>query len=431
MHSIHDENLDRQNPFQTRDTDPLPDSPFFESFEKDPEPAPAPTPSKAQSGSSVVAFATRLFWFSGTALIAIFAWHMMPQVIEDYQYAMTKGRIRAEYENAVLLLQDNPLESVSNAYELVAQKIRPSVVSIQTTVEAKRESQDLLLPRSFQPSMRGQGSGVIVSAEGYILTNAHVVKDAKSINIILHDRRSFAAQQVGRVDEMNDLAVLKIDAPDLVPAEWGDSDALDVGSIVWAIGSPFGYDQSVTSGIVSAKNRIRRFNDQPMNVHQQMLQTDAAVNPGNSGGPLVNAQGQVVGINTAIHGKQFQGISFAVPSVIARYVFEKTVEYGYVSRSIIGVRVSAVFQRHLEQLELPDIDGALVMHVERNYPASKAGLQTNDVIRSWNGVPIGDYGMLYRLADMTEPNTEVTLSIWRDGQERDVILRPAERTTEF
>ena len=170
-----------------------------------------------------------------------------------------------------------------------------------------------------------------MSEEGFILTNEHVVRGAEEIQITLYDRRVYQAKLIGQADSYNDLAVLKIDADDLVPAEWGDSDSLEVGSIVWAIGSPYGLDQTVTSGIISAKNRYDR--NQPQ---QELMQTDSAVNPGNSGGPLVDAMGRVVGINTSIYGEQFQGISFAVPSVQAKFVYEETIKKGYVRRGILG-----------------------------------------------------------------------------------------------
>ena len=254
---------------------------------------------------------------------------------------------------------------------------------------------------------------------GYILTNAHVVKDARAIEIVLHDRRSYMATQVGKSDVPNDLAVLKIDAPDLIPADWGDSDDLEVGSIVWAIGSPYGLEQSVTSGIVSAKNRFDESNPQ-----QSLLQTDAAVNPGNSGGPLVNAEGKVVGINTAIYGDKFQGISFAVPSVVAKWVYEQITSKGFVNRGRLGVRPLPVFQRDVDRLGLPDIDGAMIQFVEEKSPSAAAGLRRYDVIRKWDGKPITTYGNLYRFVAMTEPNQTVQVELIRDGQLYQVDVTP-------
>lgn len=367
------------------------------------------TPAPTEMASRGLA---RLSWFFVTLVMVLLAWYLLPMMIEQYQYAATKGKIRAEYDNAVRLLEQKPLESVSNAYELVAQKVRPSVVSIQTAVPTQ----------SFMRNMAGQGSGVIMNADGHILTNAHVVQGAEQIRVVLHDRRSFMASQVGEVDTLNDLAVLKIDANNLIPAEWGESEQLSVGSIVWAVGSPFGYDQTVTSGIISAKDRMRRGNG-----HQQMLQTDAAVNPGNSGGPLVDAQGRVVGINTAIHGEQFQGISFAVPSEIAKFVFDQVIDRGYVDFGILGAFPEPVFQSDAERLKLPDIQGALIREVILDSPADNAGLQKNDVIRSWNGKQVVGHGNLFRFVDMTTPNTKIKLGVFRDGKEQEIVVRVGSR----
>lgn len=367
------------------------------------------TPAPTEMASRGLA---RLSWFFVTLVMVLLAWYLLPMMIEQYQYAATKGKIRAEYDNAVRLLEQKPLESVSNAYELVAQKVRPSVVSIQTAVPTQ----------SFMRNMAGQGSGVIMNADGHILTNAHVVQGAEQIRVVLHDRRSFMASQVGEVDTLNDLAVLKIDANNLIPAEWGESEQLSVGSIVWAVGSPFGYDQTVTSGIISAKDRMRRGNG-----HQQMLQTDAAVNPGNSGGPLVDAQGRVVGINTAIHGEQFQGISFAVPSEIAKFVFDQVIDRGYVDFGILGAFPEPVFQSDAERLNLPDIQGALIREVILDSPADNAGLQKNDVIRSWNGKQVVGHGNLFRFVDMTTPNTKIKLGVFRDGKEQEIVVRVGSR----
>ena len=204
----------------------------------------------------------------------------------------------------------------------------------------------------------------------------------------------------------------------MVPAQWGDSDQLEVGSIVWAIGSPFGLDQSVTSGIISAKNRYDKNSPQ-----QELLQTDAAVNPGNSGGPLVDAQGRVVGINASIYGDQFQGISFAVPSIQAKFVYEATIENGYVPRAWLGVEPVAVYQRDISRLGLPDINGAKLHDVQRDSPADTGGLRVNDVVRTWNGNDIDDYHKLYRYVSMTPPNSLARVKIIREGVEHDLDIR--------
>jgi len=377
-------------------------------------------------------FFGRIVWLCVAAAFILIIWHIGPVVVEKYKFAETKGIVRAKYENAVEQLKNQPLTNVSLAYQLVAQKVKPSVVSIRAISESKTTDQ----PGFRQPQGRGQrrglpgldqgqGSGVIMSEEGYVLTNAHVVDGARLIEVVLHDRRSYVATQVGTSDITNDLAVLKIEATDLIPAEWGDSDSLEVGSIVWAIGSPYGLEQSVTSGIVSAKNRFDENNPQ-----QQLMQTDAAVNPGNSGGPLVNTQGAVVGINTAIYGDKFQGISFAVPSSVAHWIYDQITSKGYASRSMLGVRPTPVFQRDVEKYNLPDIDGAMIALVQKGSPADVAGLEVFDVVRSWDGKAVVNYGDLYRFVAMTEPDSTVKVEFIRNGQlyDTDVTVSSADLT---
>lgn len=346
-------------------------------------------------------------------LLVFIVWKIGPMVAESYQYSLVKGRIEAEFDTAEKMLATDPLQSVSEAYQLVAMKTRPSVVSVRAESEVPGEAS-------------GQGSGVIMSEEGYILTNEHVVGDSNQINVTLYDRRIYRAKVIGATDRYNDLAVLKIEADNLIPAEWGDSDKIEVGSIVWAIGSPFGLAQSVTSGIVSAKNRY-----DVNSPKQELLQTDAAVNPGNSGGPLVDSLGRVVGINTSIHGSEFRGISFAVPSVQAKFVYEQIIEKGYVSRGLLGATPRPVFQRDANRLGLPDIDGALLERVAENSPAKQSGLRANDVVRTWNGKTIDEFLKLYRFVSMTEPQSVAEVGIIRNGKEQILNVKVGSRRSWF
>lgn len=367
-------------------------------------PAPSPNP-------GVISGA---FWFLATVTLVLTAWYIGPLAIERYQYAATKGRVSAEYQNAREVLGGLPLQDVSLAFQLVAQRIKPSVVSIVASGVTNRDGSNL----------GGQGSGVIMSSEGYILTNEHVVRGSDSVMIGLHDRRQFEGRVVG-VDEMSDLAVIKIDADDLFPAEWGSSDALSVGSMVWAVGSPYGLEQTVTSGILSAKERG---NGALRDVTREYLQTDAAVNPGNSGGPLVNARGEVIGINTSIFGTQFQGISFAIPSAIARFVFEQIIDSGSVTRSYLGIFPTAVQHADMIQMDLPDLNGALVSDIPENGPAFQSELKVGDVIRRWDGNEIKTFHMLFRFVEMTQPDSEVEVEVLRSGQpmrlKLSVVKRP-------
>jgi serine protease Do len=213
-----------------------------------------------------------------------------------------------------------------------------------------------MFPSPRRRESSGQGSGVIVDAAGYIVTNYHVIRDATEIEVGLSDGRRLGAQLVG-TDSATDLALLRIDADRLTSAEWGDSERLEVGSLVWAAGSPFGLQRTITFGIISAKNRAGVAG----NAYQDFLQTDAAVNPGNSGGPLVDEQGRIVGINTAIVGEVYQGISFAVPSNVVREVYERLRLEGKFARGWLGVEMDEVTDELADRLGLHVPQGAYVV----------------------------------------------------------------------
>jgi serine protease Do len=354
---------------------------------------------RAQNGGSLWPAYTL---FTSTVLL-LAAWLIGPRLVEEYNFAATRGRIRAQYENATEILKEHPLENVSRAFQLIAHKVRPSVVSVNAT--------KTISGGRIGSQLTGFGSGVIMSPEGYIITNAHVLEDASACQVQLHDRSRYEATLVG-VDTVSDLAVLKIDAKNLIPATWGDSDQASVGSIVWAIGSPYRYDQTVTSGILSGKDRPG-----DKSRKQNLLQTDAAVNPGNSGGPLVNADGDVIGINTSIYGESFQGISFAVPSSTAQFVYRQLIANGQVVRGYLGVHPIEVSHRLAASMTLPDLDGAILRNVVTNSPADLAGILPGDVIRSWNGKSIGRYNTLFQMAEMTQPNSKVEVVLIRNGQQ--------------
>ena len=350
----------------------------------------------SSSSNSGVGF----FVFSIVFVLGMF--FLGPEMVERYQYSFTRGKMLAEYEFAVENLGKQPLTDVSNAYQMVALSVRPSVVSINAIKDGSGRVEE-----------NGMGSGVIMSTDGFILTNHHVVRGANSILIQLHDRRQFVGTLVGE-DVSSDLALLKIEAPDLIPATWGDSEQVNVGSIVWAIGSPYGFQHTVTSGIISGKNRPGDINHPT----QSLLQTDAAVNPGNSGGPLVDAQGRVIGINTSIFGDSFQGISFAVPSETAKFIYRELSSKGAVTRGYLGVKPVEVKHRDAMRLQLPDLDGAMLSQVVEGSPAFAAGIRAFDIIRQWNEVEVKNFKHLYRLAEMTRPETLVQVKLIRDGKEQ-------------
>ncbi|MCW5671286.1 MAG: DegQ family serine endoprotease [Hydrogenophaga sp.] len=259
---------------------------------------------------------------------------------------------------------------------------------------------------------RGQGSGFIISADGLVLTNAHVVRNAQRVTVKLTDRREFVAKVLGS-DPKTDVAVLRIDAKDLPVVPLGSTKDLKVGEWVLAIGAPFGFENSVTAGVVSAKGRSL-----PDDSFVPFIQTDVAVNPGNSGGPLFNARGEVVGINSQIysHTGGYQGLSFAIPMETALKVKDQIVAHGKASHARLGVSVQEVNQTLAESFQLDKPEGALVSSVEPGSPAAKAGLQVGDVIRQMDGQPIVSSGDLPALIGQALPGEKVKLDVWRQGK---------------
>ncbi|MDO8718101.1 MAG: DegQ family serine endoprotease [Polaromonas sp.] len=268
---------------------------------------------------------------------------------------------------------------------------------------------------------RGQGSGFIVSADGIILTNAHVVRGAKEVTVKLTDRREFRAKVLG-ADTKTDIAVLKIEASKLPVATLGKTSDLKVGEWVLAIGSPFGFENTVTAGVVSAKGRSL-----PDDSAVPFIQTDVAINPGNSGGPLFNARGEVVGINSQIytHSGGYQGVSFAIPIDVATKIKNQIVATGKVEHARLGVAVQEINQAFADSFKLDKPEGALVSSVEKGSPADKAGLQSGDVIRQVNGKPIVSSGDLPAVIGLAAPGDTVKLEVWRQGASRELTARLA------
>ena len=258
----------------------------------------------------------------------------------------------------------------------------------------------------------GLGSGFIVSPDGIIMTNAHVVRDAREVTVKLNDRREFRAKVLGS-DPKTDIAVLKIDASKLPVVPLGQSNDLKVGEWVLAIGSPYGFDSTVTAGVVSAKGRSL-----PDDSNVPFIQTDVAVNPGNSGGPLFNTRGEVVGINSQIYSQTggFQGLSFAIPIDLAGRIKDQIVATGKASHAKLGVTVQEVNQGFADSFKLATPEGALVANVERGSPADKAGLKSGDVIRKMNGQRIIASGDLPAMVGIALPGDKINMDVWRDGK---------------
>ncbi len=331
-------------------------------------------------------------------------------------------------------LSDPDFSATLPDFTLVAEMTVDAVVHIRSEFERQRSPRgDSFGPNDFfdfffgprgpdlrqpQPS-QGAGSGVIVSSDGHIITNNHVVNNAGKIEITLNDNRMFEAEVVGN-DPTTDLALLKIDAANLPYLEFGDSDALMVGEWVLAIGNPFNLESTVTAGIVSAKGRNINILREEMAI-ESFIQTDAAVNPGNSGGALVNSRGELIGINTAIASTtgSFAGYSFAVPSNIAMKVKEDLMEFGEVQRGLLGVQITELTNRRAEEMGISINQGAYVERVNENSAAEEAGLREGDVITGIDDTPIRSPSALIETVGRKRPGDEVRVRYYRDGRERE------------
>jgi serine protease Do len=342
------------------------------------------------------------------------------------------------------------LERQNKAYERIAETVTPAIVAIQSTQVIKVQQSPFMMDpffRQFFGNMMPQfnipreqrehalGSGVIVSGDGYIVTNNHVVAKATEIEVLLSDHRNLKGKVVG-ADPQTDIAVVKISASNLPVAPFGDSVQMKVGDTVMAFGNPFGQYFTVTRGIVSALGRnLADSGNRPEN----FIQTDAAINPGNSGGALVNVRGQVIGINTAIipgsNGPggegSFIGIGFAIPSNAAKHVMEDLIKTGKVSRGYLGVSIGKLTDALAKQFKVPDTSGALVDDVTHGGPADKAGLKNGDVIRKLNGQTIESNDQLTSAITDLNPGAEVRLDILRDGQPMTVKVTLAERPADL
>jgi Do/DeqQ family serine protease len=281
------------------------------------------------------------------------------------------------------------------------------------------------MPQQQQPQrVQGVGSGVIVNSDGYILTNHHVVDGAIDIKVELTDNRTFSAKLVGS-DAPSDLAVLKIDATGLPMLSLGDSDKMRVGDVVLAVGNPLGIGQTVTSGIISAKGRATGLSDGSF---EDFLQTDAAINRGNSGGALVNTNGELIGINSQILSPSGGsiGIGFAIPSNMAKAVFDQLLKTGKVRRGMLGVTIQSVDADLASSLNLPAARGAIVTSVQAGGPAEKAGIKRGDIITAVNNQPVADTNNLRNVVASMAPGTKVGLKTLRDGREQSPELTLAE-----
>mgnify|MGYP001216374807 CR=1 FL=1 len=330
-------------------------------------------------------------------------------------------------------------QSLSEAFQYVAETVRPSVVSIHSIQKIRATSRgqspeipdelrrffgdDEMLERFFDfgpphggggQIRQGLGSGVIISTDGYVLTNNHVVGRADEVTVTLADGRELAAEVIG-TDEKTDLAVVKVDAGGLTASPLGDSDLVKVGEWILAIGSPFNYHQTVTAGIVSAKGRSVGVAD-----YEDFIQTDAAINPGNSGGPLVNLRGEVIGINTAIASRSggFNGLGFSIPSNMVRSITDAIVKHGRVQRGKLGVIVQELTDELAQSFQYDSSDGVLIGDVQAGSPAERAGLQAGDIVTHLNGRLVKNVRDLRHSVAAMAPGTHVEVGISRDGRRK-------------
>ena len=353
-----------------------------------------------------------LFLLATMAVMLLAVRYFVPRIVEEIRYSWHRGELRAEYESGSEGLRNVSLDTLSRAYQMVTSAVGPSVVHIDvkqassvTDIKIKGRNIPLYTPKT------DQGSGVIVAENGFLLTNRHVIMDGGEIYVTLGDGRRLQAAIVG-TDKQSDLAVLKVEAEGLIPIVWGNSDRCRVGSPVWAVGSPFGLDQTVTFGILSGKHRLVEDSTH----YQDFMQSDVAVNPGNSGGPLVDARGALVGINTAIVGESYQGVSFAVPSNVAKQVYDRIREIGRVDRGWLGVRLSEVGDGDLVG-DNHRIRGAVVSGLTNDSsPAALAGLKLGDHILTVDRTAVRDLPHLMRLIGGSLAGSDITLEVLREGQ---------------
>jgi serine protease Do len=365
---------------------------------------------------------------------------MDAQVVPRRAYASGRGHAQVTArEQAELQAQSPDLSAVSRAFKLVARIARPAVVHIhvsggqrgeasQWEKEQLREHLKDIVPEEHLDSLLhrtppASASGFIIDRDGYIVTNNHVVEGRDELSVVLYDDREFPARLVGR-DPKTDLAVIKIDAPDLQPLAFGNSDDLEVGDWVIAVGAPFGLAQTVTHGIVSAKGRSQVAS--PEISYQDFIQTDAAINPGNSGGPLLNLKGEVVGVNTAIatSGDGINaGIAFTIPSNMAAKIAAQLRANGSVTRGYLGVVPLALNEADAEIFGVKGCRGVLVDRVRNESPAARDGLHVEDVIIAINGTPISGREQFRAVVADLHPDERARLRIVRDGKQRDVTVR--------
>jgi serine protease Do len=356
----------------------------------------------------------------GLLILLLLLW-IVPSVVEQVRFAWARGKERAEAEVARQLLDEGRGPTIGQ-YRTVVKAVQPSVVGVKASRSLRGRDMDEL-SSIFGPGgarEQDQGSGVIVDPTGLIITNNHVVDHAADVQVELSDGETHRAEIVG-ADPATDLAVLRISAADLKAAPWGKSSEMEVGDPVLAIGNPFGLSRTVTAGILSATGRhaiVENVN------YQDFLQTDAAVNPGNSGGPLVNMHGEIVGINTAIVGPRYQGISFAIPSDMVHDVYNQLLKSGKVSRGWLGIHMAELSQRDSQRL---GVNGVLADRVFDNTPAADAGIEPGDIITKFNGKQVSGPADLGLAVAWSKIGEKAKVTVRRGEETKELTVDIAQR----
>ncbi|MCE5328355.1 MAG: trypsin-like peptidase domain-containing protein [Planctomycetaceae bacterium] len=380
-------------------------------------------------------------WIPVALFASVFAYAAIDgaRLVQKFSFAATKGQTEALREQLGPMSKNDAL---SPLFAQISAAIKPAVVEVRVVkkvrIDSSPEMNEFLRhffgdsgddssaqPKAREFLKRGLGNGVVVdAAKGYILTNYHLVAESDLIRVSLPDGRSLKVEWT-RSDPQTDLAVIKVNAGNLIDAPLGDSDAIRVGNWVLAIGSPQGLNQTVTAGIISAKGRTTG----ETNTFQSFIQTDAAVNRGNSGGPLVNMRGEVVGINTAILTESggSEGIGFAVPSNMARNIMRQLIDKGKVTRGFLGITVQEVSPSLAKSFSLPDIAGVLVTMTMPESPAARAGIKEGDFITALDGQPVTEPNDLRMMTAALTPGKKVDVEYYRDGKKNSVSLTPQEQ----
>ena len=393
-----------------------------------PSEKPLETPSQTESSHLLSRATCILAFLLFVGMTVVYA----PQIAKQIAYSWNIGVERAKAEVARQFLDDHPLSATEQRTAWVAKAVSPSVVSIHTMVTRPLDEYSGMRGGRGEAEQTGFdiGSGIIVDAQGYLLTNHHVIEGAQDIRVQLGDGRTVSAEIIGS-DRAFDLAVLRIEADDLQAIDWGDSRQVTVGEQVLTIGSPYGLQQTITSGVISATDRykvartMRGPRREPGSFPHALLQTDAAINPGNSGGALVDMNGKLIGICTEILSTENggnSGIGFAIPSFMAKRIYEEIVSHNEVRRGWIGVQPDDTIWYDAQQMDQERPRGAIIMGFPPRSPARAAGLRRWDIILRWGETEINSSLHLIHLVTLTKPGTKETVEVFRNNAQGGEIL---------